>query len=142
MADKSEIKKGKPQNAESSEEAAFKQKAVPVRRSRRTREFSAYVFGNFISAETLRRNIGFIVLVVVCMLLYIGNGYSSQQELIEANKLKGEVEEAKYNALVRSSELLEKSRQSYIEEYLESQGDTTLKTATVSPYVLKIDSAE
>lgn len=141
MADKSEIKKGKPQNAESSEEAA-KRKAVPVHRSRRTRELSAYVFGNFISAETLRRNIGFIVLVVVCMLLYIGNGYSSQQELIEANKLKGEVEEAKYNALVRSSELLEKSRQSYIEEYLESQGDTTLKTATVSPYVLKIDSAE
>ncbi len=76
------------------------------------------------------------------MLLYIGNGYSSQQELIEINKLKGEVEDAKYNALVRSSELLEKSRQSHIEEILKSRGDTTLQTATTSPYILKIDTTE
>ena len=76
------------------------------------------------------------------MLLYIGNGYSSQQELIERNKLKEEVEDVKYNALIRSSELLERSRQSHIEEHLKSIGDTMLQTATISPFVIKVDTTE
>lgn len=108
----------------------------------RERTFTSFMFGNFLTAEVLRKNIGFISLVAFCMLLYIGNGYSSQQELLELNKLKGEVEDIKYNALIRSSELLEKSRQSHIEEHLKSIGDTTLQTATTSPYVIKVDTTE
>lgn len=100
------------------------------------------LFGDFLTADTLRHNAGFIVLVVVCMLLYIGNGYSTQQELIEVNSLKEQVEDARYNALTRSSELLEKSRQSHIEEYLYSKGDSSLQTATTSPYVLIVDTTE
>ena len=111
-------------------------------KKRRERTFTSFMFGNFLTAEVLRKNIGFISLVAFCMLLYIGNGYSSQQELLELNKLKGEVEDIKYNALIRSSELLEKSRQSHIEEHLKSTGDTTLQTATTSPYVIKVDTTE
>ena len=111
-------------------------------KKRNKRTFTSYVFGNFLTTEVLRKNIGFISLVAFCMLLYIGNGYSSQQELIELNKLKGEVEDIKYNALIRSSELLEKSRQSHIEEHLKSIGDTMLQTATTSPYVIKVDTTE
>ena len=81
-------------------------------KKQRERTFTSIMFGNFLTAEILRKNIGFISLVAFCMLLYIGNGYSSQQELLELNKLKGEVEDIKYKALIRSGELLEKSRQS------------------------------
>lgn len=144
MADKSDKNNGAkvPAEEKTDKKATATKNSDFKRNSRRALAFTGYMFGNFISVETLRRNIGFILLVVVCMLLYIGNGYSSQQELIEINKLKGDVEDAKYNALVRSSELLEKSRQSHIEEILKSRGDTTLQTATTSPYILKIDTAE
>ena len=103
------------------------------------KNFTGLLFGEFLTSEVLRKNIGFILLVAFCMLLYIGNGYSSQQELIE---LKEEVEDVKYNALIRSSELLERSRQSHIEEHLKSIGDTMLQTATISPFVIKVDTTE
>ncbi len=106
------------------------------------KNFTGLLFGEFLTSEVLRKNIGFILLVAFCMLLYIGNGYSSQQELIELNKLKEEVEDVKYNALIRSSELLERSRQSHIEEHLKSIGDTMLQTATISPFVIKVDTTE
>ena len=106
------------------------------------KNFTGLLFGEFLASEDLRKNIGFILLVAFCMLLYIGNGYSSQQELIELNKLKEEVEDVKYNALIRSSELLERSRQSHIEEHLKSIGDTMLQTATISPFVIKVDTTE
>lgn len=106
------------------------------------KNFTGLLFGEFLASEVLRKNIGFILLVAFCMLLYIGNGYSSQQELIELNKLKEEVEDVKYNALIRSSELLERSRQSHIEEHLKSIGDTMLQTATISPFVIKVDTTE
>ena len=106
------------------------------------KNFTGLLFGEFLASEVLRKNIGFILLVAFCMLLYIGNGYSSQQELIELNKLKEEVEDVKYNALIRSSELLERSRQSHIEEHLKSIGDTMLQTATISPCVIKVDTTE
>ena len=106
------------------------------------KNFTGLLFGEFLASEVLRKNIGFILLVAFCMLLYIGNGYSSQQELIELNKLKEEVEDVKYNALIRSSELLERSRQSHIEVHLKSIGDTMLQTATISPFVIKVDTTE
>ena len=106
------------------------------------KNFTGLLFGEFLASEVLRKNIGFILLVAFCMLLYIGNGYSSQQELIELNKLKEEVEDVKYNALIRSSELLERSRQSHIEEHLKSNGDTMLQTDTISPFVIKVDTTE
>ena len=111
-------------------------------KKQRERTFTSVMFGNFLTAEVLRKNIGFISLVAVCMLLYIGNGYSSQQELLELSKLKVEAEDMKYKALIRSGELLEKSRQSRIEEHLRSIGDTTLQTATTPPYVIEVDTTE
>ena len=59
--------------------------------------------------------------------------YSSQQELIEIDKLKKDVIDIKYDALTRSSELMEKSRQSRIEEYISTE-DSPLQTATNRPY--------
>lgn len=112
------------------------------RAQRRTLGFTDYLFGDFISLNFLRRNIAFILLIVVLGLIYIANGYSSQQEILEVNRLKSQVEDAKYNALTRSGELLERSRQSHIEEYLRQKGDSTLTTATTPPYIIKVDTTE
>ena len=97
---------------------------------------SYVLFGEFLSSGVIRRNVGFIVLVVCSILLLIGNGYASQNEVRE------EVEDAKYRALTLSSELMDRTRQSHIEEHLRQIGDSALKSPTSSPYILTVDTAE
>ena len=43
---------------------------------------------------------------MILTVLYIDNRYSSQQELIEIDKLKKDLVDIKYDALTRSSELM------------------------------------
>ena len=71
-----------------------------------------------------------------------GNGYASQNEEKEATRLREEVEDAKYRALTLSSELMDRTRQSHIEEHLRQIGDSALKSPTSSPYILTVDTAE
>ena len=73
---------------------------------------------------------------MVLTVLYIDNRYSAQQDLIEIDRLKKELVDIKYDALTRSSELMEKSRQSRIEEYVSTEG-SNLQTATNRPYLLR-----
>lgn len=100
------------------------------------------VFGEFLSSGVIRHNAGFIIVVVVCTLFLIGNGYTYQNEEKERDKLKEQVEDAKYRALTLSSELMDRTRQSHIEESLRENGDSTLKSPTTSPFILNTDSAE
>ena len=69
-------------------------------------------------------------------IFYIHNRYASQQELIEIDRRKKELVDIKYDALTRSSELMEKSRQSRIEEYISSK-ESELHTSTHPPYLIK-----
>ena len=73
---------------------------------------------------------------MILVILYIDNRYSSQQEMIEIDRLKKELIDTKYDALTISSELREKSRQSRIEEYISAEG-TPLETASTPPYLIK-----
>ena len=66
----------------------------------------------------------------------IHNRYASQQQQIEIDRLKKELIDIKYDALTRSSELMEKSRQSRIEEYI-SNKESDLQTSTNPPYLIK-----
>lgn len=105
---------------------------------RRNMSLRSILGGDILTADGLRRQLGVIVLVAIFTLIYISNRYSSQQELIEIDKLKKELLDIKYDALTRSSELLEKSRRSRIEEYLKATHDSTLQTSTIPPFKLKI----
>ena len=77
-----------------------------------------------------------LVLIMVLILFYIHNRYACQQQMIEIDKLKKELIDIKYDALTRSSELMEKSRQSRIEEYIETK-ESALQTSTNPPYLIK-----
>ena len=70
------------------------------------------------------------------IIFYIHNRYASQQQQIEIDRLKKELTDIKYDALTRSSELMEKSRQSRIEEYISSK-ESDLQTSTNPPYLIK-----
>ena len=92
--------------------------------------------GEILVHSFLRRQVYLLILIVILTILYIDNRYSSQQELIEIDRLKKELTDIKYDALTISSELTEKSRQSRIEEYISVEG-TQLQTASTPPYLIK-----
>ncbi|MGL5272326.1 MAG: FtsL-like putative cell division protein [Phocaeicola sp.] len=91
--------------------------------------------GEFLGNEFLSRQSKLLILIMVLTVFYIDNRYRCQQEIIQINKLKKELTDVKYDALTRSSELMEKSRQSRIEEYV-SKRNSNLQTATSRPFVI------
>ena len=89
--------------------------------------------GDILANDFFKRQTRLLILIMILTVLYIDNRYSSQQELIEIDLI-----DIKYDALTRSSELMEKSRQSRIEEYISTE-DSPLQTATNRPYLIKKD---
>jgi hypothetical protein len=94
--------------------------------------------GDILANDFFKRQTTLLILIMVLTILYINNRYECQQEMIEIDRLKKELTDIKYDALTRSSELMEKSRQSRIEEYISTE-ETHLETATSRPYLIKKD---
>ena len=90
--------------------------------------------GDILATDFFRRQTKMLVLVMVLVLFYIHNRYACQQQMIEIDKLKKELIDIKYDALTRSSELLE--RQTRIEEYIATK-ESDLQTSTNPPYLIK-----
>lgn len=94
--------------------------------------------GDFFAAQILRRQIGVILLFVVFSLIYISNRYSCQKSMLEIDRLKEELQDAKYKALSTSSQLTEMSRQSNVLDMLKNCKDSTLKISDQPPYKINI----
>lgn len=94
--------------------------------------------GDILANDFFKRQTSLLILIMILTILYIDNRYASQQELIEIDRLKKELTDIKYDALTRSSELMEKSRQSRIEEYISTE-ESPLETATNRPYLIQKD---
>jgi hypothetical protein len=97
---------------------------------------TALLSGDVLTTEGLRKQLGLIALIVVLAIFYIDNRYTVQRQQIQIDKLKKELEEYRYRDLTRSSELMEISRQSKIEEYVQKT-NSDLQTSTEPPYVIK-----
>ncbi len=82
------------------------------------------------------RQIPFLLFILFCILFMVTNRYQAQQEIIEKEQLQREVEEWRYKALTRSSELTTRTRQSQIEERLKNLGDSLLKAPTEPPFTI------
>lgn len=93
--------------------------------------------GDILTHNFFRRQILLLVMLVAYAIIYISNRYVCQQQLIEIDALKKKLTEIRYDALTRSSEFTEKSRQSKIEEYISTWEDSQLETSTKPPYLIK-----
>ena len=91
---------------------------------------------DILAPDFFRRQTTLLVLIMVFIIFYIHNRYASQQQQIEIDKLKKELIDIKYDALTRSSELMERSRQSRIEEYISTK-ESDLQTSTNPPYLIE-----
>ena len=115
-------------------EEAVNKKADESKKKKRT-SLKSILGGDILATDFFRRQTK-LVLIMVFIIFYIHNRYASQQQQIEIDRLKKELTDIKYDALTRSSELMEKSRQSRIEEYISSK-ESDLQTSTNPPYLIK-----
>jgi ABC-type transport system involved in cytochrome bd biosynthesis fused ATPase/permease subunit len=84
----------------------------------------------------LQRHLGLFLLMFVLVIAYVSNRYAFQREQVQIQRLRSELNDVKYEALARSSELMEKSRESNIQRYVVEQG-SELKIPTKAPVVIK-----
>ena len=120
------------------EQNTNKQKKQKENASPKHMSIRSILGGDILANDFFMRQTSLLILIMILTILYIDNRYTSQQELIEIDRLKKELTDIKYDALTRSSELMEKSRQSRIEEYISTE-ESHLETATNRPYLIKKD---
>ena len=120
------------------EQSPNKQKKQKENASAKHMSIRSILGGDILANDFFKRQTTLLILIMVLTILYIDNRYECQQEMIEIDRLKKELTDIKYDALTRSSELMEKSRQSRIEEYISAAG-SHLETATNRPYLIKKD---
>lgn len=117
---------------------ANEQKIGKKRMSRsrqRLRQWKSVLGGDILATDFFRRQTKLIGLVMLFTILYVDNRYSCQRQLIELAQLQQELADIRYNALTRSSELMQKSRQSNIERYINANG-SELHTSTQPPFLI------
>ena len=120
------------------EQNTNKQKKQKENASPKHMSIRSILGGDILANDFFKRQTSLLILIMILTILYIDNRYTSQQELIEIDRLKKELIDIKYDALTRSSELMEKSRQSRIEKYISTE-ESHLETATNRPYLIKRD---
>lgn len=114
----------------------LKENRAPKSARENSMSLKSILGGDILANDFFRRQARLLILIMILTIIYISNRYSCQQEMIEIDRLKKELTDIKYDALTRSSELTEKSRQSRIEEYI-SQNESDLGTSTNPPYLIK-----
>lgn len=92
--------------------------------------------GDLLLSPFLQRQLGLFLLIAALIIVYVGNRYAFQQEQVQIKELRDSLSDVRYEALARSSELMEKSRESNIQRFIVEQG-SELKISTDAPVVIK-----
>jgi hypothetical protein len=100
--------------------------------------FGSILGGDILSASWFKRQIGFFVMIIFMTILYITNRYTSQQAMIKIDNLKSELTEMRYESMTRSSQLLQRTRQSKVVEYLKTTSDSLLNISAEPPIVINL----
>ena len=100
------------------------------------KSFKSWLDGDMLLSPLLQRHLGLFLLMFVLVIADVSNRYAFQREQVQIQRLRSELNDVKYEALARSSELMEKSRESNIQRYVVEQG-SELKIPTKAPVVIK-----
>ncbi len=98
--------------------------------------------GGVIIARFAQRQMKLMLLICALLILHISCRYMCQKKLVELDRLETKIVEAHNKAIVCSSILTEKSRESNVLKRLYETGDSTLKTSSQPPYLIKVNSEE
>ena len=94
--------------------------------------------GDILSTDFIRRQIWLILLITLFIIVYISNGYSVKQNIIEIDKLQQELKDAKFKAFSSRSRLTEKTLQSKVLDMLKNHADSTIRMADEPPYIINV----
>lgn len=103
---------------------------------KKKRNIKAWFDGDMLLSPFFGRNLGLFLLIAALIIVYVSNRYAFQREQVEIQHLRSELNDVKYEALARSSELMEKSRESNIQRFIVEQG-SELKIPVKAPVVIK-----
>ena len=98
--------------------------------------------GGVIIARFAQRQMKLMLLICALLILHISCRDMCQKKLVELDRLEARIVEAHNKAIVCSSILTEKSRESNVLKRLYETGDSTLKTSSQPPYLIKVNSEE
>ena len=84
----------------------------------------------------LKRQVPLIILVIILTLVYIGNRYACQCDLVRIEQLKKELADVRYQALNVTSDVSAKSKPSYMEKAMGS-GENGLQTSSQPFYKIR-----
>ena len=79
-----------------------------------------------------------LLLCLAGIFLYVTNGYQAQVEIMKETELEAELKDWRYRCITRVSELTLLCRQSQLEHRLREQGDSTLQTSKVAPFIINV----
>ena len=91
--------------------------------------------GDLLMHPFVKRQMGLIVLIVCLAVLYEGNRYGCQKQVVEIQRVRKEVIDLHNESVALHNELMQKSLQSNIERRLGE--DNQLKPATAAPIVIE-----
>ena len=123
-------------------EAAMAEKKVVKRRNSRIENDNELALRQLrdawkqisIDGQWFKRQIWLFVVIVIGIIVYISNRYAAQQEIIEEQLLREELQDWKFKSLTRNSELTFRTRQSQIELQLKAFGDSSIQVSNKAPY--------
>lgn len=87
-------------------------------------------------SDFVRRNLLLIAEILLCIVLYIGNRYGYQRDQVLAEQLRRELVDMEYQTLNTTSDVSAKSKPSYIEKIVVSNG-SELVISTEPAYDLR-----
>ena len=109
---------------------------VTEQQKKHKRSLKSIFDGDMLLSPFLQRQWGLILLIAALIIVYVSNRYAFQHEQLVIKELRDSLTDVKNEALARSSELMEKSRESNIQNFIFEQG-STLQTSTLPPIVIK-----
>ena len=104
--------------------------------TKKKRNLKSWLDGDMLLSPLLQRHLGLLLLVFALIIAYVSNRYAFQREQVQIQRLRSELNDVKYEALARSSELMEKKRESNIQRFIMEQG-SELQIPTKAPVVIK-----
>lgn len=105
-------------------------------KQKKKRGIKSWFDGDMLLSPLLQRHLGLFLLVFVLIIAYVSNRYAFQREQVEIKLLRDELNDVKYEALARSSELMERSRESNIQRFIKERG-SELQIPTKAPVIIK-----
>lgn len=92
--------------------------------------------GNILTKRFIRKQYPLLILLAVLSIFYIDNRYTSEKQITRVTDLKKNIQDAKYESLTISAELMEITRLSNIISLLRSKG-MDLEPGNTPPIVIE-----